>query len=222
MFIVSSSVAFASPAELGACKPASSSEEAQARREAEKANLSDAEVLARLIYSESLSSGYWRGRCSSAADDALLTGIGWGILNRVKKAGGGDAVYNTVFAKNQFRTSFSSAQKEVAGLGKITNPFAVSFLCPLRAQTYLDKGEKKTSADSLWNKTESIAGKILNTFKSDGIPAHYRGITNFFYPKSEFFGEMRPPWAKDPVPRKNKGYRDLLDVENPCVEFYSL
>jgi hypothetical protein len=221
--LISVSVAYAVPTELAGCQPGAagaSSEEARARKEAEKAKLSDSEVLARLIFSEALSSGYWRGLCKAPSTEALFEGIGWGVVNRVKKAGGANPYFETIFARGQFRTSFSSAKKEIDGFsGKITNPFAVAFLCPHRAQTYLNHSSQQPSAIILFGKAMSVAKQITAT---NNIPEKYRGITNFFYPKSEFFGEMRPAWAKNPVASKNKGYRDLLGVDKPCVEFYHL
>lgn len=224
--VLSSSAVLAAPvAELGGCMPSASgfaSEEARARHEAEKAKLKTADILARLIYSEALSSGYWRGVCRAKSDDALFEMIGWGIMNRVRKAGP-DAYYGIIFAKNQFRTSFSSARRPIAGFqGKVVNPFAIAFLCPLRAKDYLGHTPSKPPAEALYTKARDIAGKIIRTYSEDGIPTPYRGITNFFYPRSEFFGEMRPPWAKNSEPAKNKGYLNLLDVTNPCVEFYRL
>jgi hypothetical protein len=190
------------------------------RKEAEKAKLSEAEVLARLIFSETLSSGYWRQLCKAPSTEALFTSVGWGIVNRVKKARGSQAYFDTVFAPGQFRTSFSSAKKEIDGFnGKITNPFAVAFLCPHRAQKYLNHSSQQPSAIILFEKALGVAKQIT---EASEIPAKYRGITNFFYPKSEFFGEMRPSWAKNAVATKNQGYRDLLGTDKPCVEFYSL
>ena len=224
--VLSSGVAYAATvAELGGCMPSSSgfaSEEARARHEAEKAKLKTADILARLIYSEALSSGYWRGVCKAKSEADLFETIGWGIMNRVQKAGP-DAYYGVVFAKNQFRTSFSPARRSIAGFeGKVVNPFAIAFLCPLRAKDYLSRTSNKPSAEALYTNARDIAGKIIRTYSEDGIPTPYRGITNFFYPHSEFFGEMRPPWAKNSDPVKNKGYLNLLDVTNPCVEFYRL
>ncbi len=221
--LISVSVSQAALTELGGCVPGSASagsEEAHARSEAEKAKLSDSEVLARLIFSEALSSGYWRGLCNASSTEALFTSIGWGIVNRVKKSSGSDALFDTVFARGQFRTSFSSAKKAIDGFsGKITNPFAAAFLCPHRAQIYLNQSSQQPSAIILFEKAHAVAKEIVST---PTIPEKYRGITNFFYPKSEFFGEMRPPWAKNSVASKNKGYRDILVGEKPCVEFYSL
>ncbi len=49
--------------ELGNCKPARSDEESSARKLAEAQGLSKEEILARLIFAEALSTGYWNARC---------------------------------------------------------------------------------------------------------------------------------------------------------------
>lgn len=196
--------------ELNECKPHLGSEEVSARRAAEKAKLSDAEVLARLILSESLSTGFWKGRCEASSSRDLMEAIGWGILNRVKK----NRYYDVVFQKNQFRTSFS---------GKKGNPFAVTFLCPLKGQTYLDQSQLKDSATGLYSLAQEVAQKQIELFeKEKKIPSRFRGITNFFYPKSEFFGESRPAWAKNSDPTRNPGYFALFQTPRPCAEFYRL
>ncbi|MGZ3797582.1 MAG: hypothetical protein ACXVB1_14520 [Pseudobdellovibrionaceae bacterium] len=206
--------------ELGGCKPQidpkTKTEEAFARAEAEKSELSKEELLARLIYSESLSTGYWKEHCNAKSEDDIMTTIGWGIMNRVKgKAKVNlDAYSDIIFGKSQFRTSFSS---------KKTNPFAEAFLCPLKSEAYLKQTAKKTSAIDLYKKSQKIANDIIVDYEKSGIPKEYKGITNFFYPQSEFFGEMRPPWAPDKDATKNKGYLNTLGVtDKPCVESYRL
>jgi hypothetical protein len=201
--------------ELGKCEPPKSGEEAKARSEATDEKLTAADVLARLIFSESLSTGYWRQKCESPSAPALMTSIAWGILNRVpsKQRSQTSAYYNVIFKPEQFRTSFS---------GKKADPFAVAFLCPLHASDYLKTTSDPKGAPELFSEALKTADSVLAEFKKNGIPAHYRGLTNFFYPRSEFFGEMRPSWAPNPDPTKNQGYVPLLGSVNPCVEFYRL
>lgn len=206
--------------ELAACKPQilppGDSEEATARKLAEAAGLSKEELLARLIYSEALSTGFWNDRCQASSDKDIMNAIGWGIMTRVKSRARQslDAYSDVIFGKMQFRTSFS---------GKKENPFASAFLCPLKSQSYLDKATKKESAAFLFKQAQSIAHAIVEKYERVGIPEAYRGITNFFYPHSEFFGDKRPSWAPHKEPKLNSGYLKILDVKtNPCVEFYSL
>ncbi len=148
--------------------------------------------------------------------DAILTSIGWGTINRVKikSATNLDTYSDVIFGRKQYSTSFS---------GKKTNPFAESFLCPLKSQQYLDRAKKKVDGKALFAKSRAIAHDIVHQFESSGIPQKYRGITNFFYPQSEYFGEIRPTWAANKDPQKNRGYINLLGEKNkPCVEFYRL
>lgn len=201
---------------LGNCKPASDKPEASARKLAENAGLGKEEILARLIYSESLSSGYWNNRCNAKSADDIMKGVGWGIMNRVKgKASSSlDAYSDIVFAPKQFATSFSSSKP---------NPFAEAFLCPLESDKYLQTAAKRHKASDLYKKAQKIAAEIISEYEHEGLPQSHKGITNFFYPQSEYFGELRPKWAPDKDARKNKGYLNLLGVtDNPCVEFYRL
>lgn len=210
--------------ELENCKPqvdkATNSEEVFARKAAEKNDLSKYEILARLIYSESLSSGYWKGTCNAHSGEDIMQAIGWGAMNRIKTklATSLNAYTDVVFAKMQFRTSFSSKKE---------NPFAQAFLCPLKSQKYLNeitgKNTAKITAEKLFKTAQETAQKIIDSYEKNGIPAEYKGVTNFFYPESEFFGEMRPAWAKNPEAAKNKGYVNILNVaQKPCVEYYRL
>lgn len=207
---------FSEPQSLENCTPPATAEESQARQQAESAGLSKEELLARLIYSESLSTGYWNQKCLAESRDAIMKSIGWGIMNRVKdKASTSLSTYmDVIFGKNQFRTSFS---------GKKVNPFAKAFLCPLGADVYLKTAVVKTSAAELYKKAGEIAEAIVQEYESSGIPAKYKDITNFFYPESEFFGEMRPKWAPNKNALQNKGYVDTVGAESkPCVESYRL
>lgn len=206
--------------ELGGCKPqedsTTKSEEAFAKNEAEKHDLSKEEMLARIIYSETLSTGYWHGLCEAKSVDSMMEGIGWGVMKRVhaKSKSQLDPYKEAIFAPKQFRTSFS---------GKKENPFAEAFLCPLKSAAYLEKATVKTDAKVLYKQAQEMAHKIVAGYEKSGLPENYKKVTNFFYPKSEFFGEMRPSWAKDKDPNKNKGYKNLLKVDkNPCIEFYQL
>lgn len=205
---------------LAECKPQidpkTKTEEFFARAEAEKAGLSKEELLARLIYSESLSTGYWNDKCTAKSEDDIMMTIGWGIMNRInqKARSSLDAYSDVIFMKNQFRTSFSS---------KKINPFAQAFLCPFKSDKYLNQTQKKPTAADLYKKSQEIANSIVTDYEKNGIKAEYKSITNFFYPYSEYFGEMRPKWAANKDPNKNKGYLKNLGFGNkPCVETYRL
>lgn len=201
------------PAELQNCKPQGPEFEANALRAAKAAKLTNSEVLARLIYAESLSTGFWKGRCKANSAQDIFTTIGWGIMNRVQKSRSSDPYYATIFAKSQFGTSFYATPAK-------DNPFSRAFLCPLSAKDYLPKS---FSADELFAQAQKTADDIIGEYgESKTIPAGYKGITNFFYPRSEFYGELRPGWAPNTDPTKNKGYLNLMKSENPCVEYYRL
>lgn len=223
------------PAELLHCQPAQVlagaaagfAEEMVARKAAEVAGLGREEVLARLIFAEALSTGYWSGRCQAVSGVSLFEGIGWGVARRIRDRAGQGAhslsdkvVYDVVFARNQFRTSFS-------GRGK-PNPFAQALLCPASAQAYLDQaGRRDVAVLALFDQARRVASGIvaeLDSHLAQGTPLRHPALraSNFFYPHSERFGEMRPPWAANSDPRRNPGYLPLGAEERPCVEFYDL
>lgn len=213
------------------------SEEKIIKQAAMLARLDKEDVLARLIYAESLSTGFWAGLCqASGGGKAILESIAWGVAHRIMEKmeqrpqdGVSQAVFDVVFAPMQFRTSFSGRGKK--------NPFAKAFLCPLKAQEYLSQaaqrhgsgipqGEAET-ASFLFQQSRQIAKQVL-----DELEAHYRHgsvlphsaikATNFFYPKSERYGELRPSWAPNSDARLNVGYLPLGGESKPCVEFYDL
>jgi|GEM_PF-1912096 len=205
------------PVELLKCKPASSKGEAKAREAAEAANFSDHEVLSRLIFTESLSTGFWTKKCNAASAESLMEAIGWLIVNRVDKYSPKrddprpDAFFHVIFAPKQFRTSFSS---------KGDNPFARSFLCPLEAQKYFASAGVTDEAYNVYAQAKEVAAHILDKYQRTGLDPHYSKIVNVFYPYSEFGGQDRPTWAKDPDPTENKGFVKLIEGEKPCAEFY--
>lgn len=207
----------AKPTQLLKCKPAPKAEETKAREASEEENFSDHEVLARLIFSETLSTGYYKKVCEAASDEALMEAIGWGVVNRVDKYSPKrddpkpDAFFHIVFQPRQFRTSFS---------GKNDNPYARYFLCPDLAAEYFQKAESTENALAVYAKAKEVAARIIDTYQRSGLPTNYSKITHFFFPHSDQGGNTRPSWAKDPDPKKNKGYVNVLNVEKPCAEFY--
>lgn len=207
--------------ELNNCQPqeeaaSKKTEEDFAKTAAQNNDLPKEEILARLIFSETLSTGFFKNHCQAPSAEAIMESIGWGVMKRVaaKKKTVLDPYTAVVFAKMQFRTSFS---------GKKKNDFAEAFLCPLRSANYLKEATTPVDAAALYKKAQETAQKVIGQYEEKGLSLKYKKITNFFYPRSEFFGEMRPSWAKDKDLKKNKGYVNILEVfENPCVEFYEL
>lgn len=186
---------------------------------AERADLPKEEILARLIFGETLSTGFFKGRCEvdpkiQAPEKAIMEAQGWCILKRVHdlKKIKQDPYTAAIFAKGQFRTSFSANEQ---------NPFSVAFLCPLKASTYLETTTLKPKANELYKQAQEMSRKLIAEYEAKGIPAKYKRNIHFFSPNSEFGGNIRAPWAPSKVARENPGYAPLLgDVDKPCVEFY--
>jgi len=212
------------PVELNRCKPRVMSdkpEEDVAREAAEAANLSDHEALARLILTEAVASGFLSKRCQAGSPKELMEAFGWVVLNRVHRISPNsedpvpDAYYNVIFARAQFRSSFSSSSR---------NPYSKIFLCPLEVKTYLQHaGTGVEGALVLHRQAREVAARVIEIYQKSGIPKEFAGITNFYLPYQEPIESNRPAWAKDSDPTKNKGYVDLIKVASkPCAEFYKI
>jgi hypothetical protein len=169
--------------------------ETNARKLAQAQKLSAEDVLARLIFSEGLSTGCLRDEdCNTVADfkTNILTKIGWGIAKRFKNKNNqknntqlNKDIYDTVFKKLQFRTSFTPKMS-----GNRDNIYAQAFLCPEKVKTYLS--EVNLNYLELLKAAQEVAAQVSN----EDIIGDYRFVTNFFYPKSPVFGEITPLWAK--------------------------
>lgn len=174
--------------------------ENNARQLAIKYQITDQEILARLIFSEGLSTGCLNHKvCSNIISfkEHIFNKIGWGIALRIK-----NSIYDVVFKKFQFRTSFSPKMSD-----NKKNIFAHFFLCPEVSESYLK--ESKIRYEDLFQSAFIITGDIIH---SKSIPSDYKKVTNFFYPKSPVFGEITPRWATDSNLIKR--------ISNEWIKFY--
>jgi len=148
----------------------------------------EAEVLARLVYAESISTGY--------PDDVLVyEAIAWGVMNRVRLAEAslskrklyGSGIRGVIFMKGQFNPAVSKRSQ-----------FSKEFLCP--------------SDPVRWRMAREAAGKALqgegNPFlstpweKEHGLSL----VTGFYYPDSIQAKSPLAPWEK------SKGLRFIGDA----------
>lgn len=176
--------------------------ENNARQLAVKYQLTDQEVLARLIFSEGLSTGCLNHKvCSNVGSfkEHVFNKIGLGIALRIK-----NNIYDVVFKKSQFRTSFSPKMS-----GKKKNIFAHFFLCPEASESYLKDSDIRY--DDLFQNAFIVAGDIIH---SKSIPSDYKKVTNFFYPKSPVFGEITPRWAIES--------NLIKKISNEWIRFYNV
>lgn len=173
--------------------------EANARKLAKTQRLTAEDVLARIIFSEGLSTGCLRHEdCNNVADYkiTILTKIAWGIAKRFKNKNNlknpeqlEKDIYDVVFQKAQFRTSFTPKMS-----GGRENIYAQAFLCPEKIKNYL--AEVNMSYLELLQAAQEVANRVIN----NPIIGDYRFVTNFYYPKSPVFGELTPDWAKNNKP----------------------
>jgi hypothetical protein len=185
--------------------------ETNARKLAVAQNLTAEDVLARLIFSEGLATGCLRDEeCNTVADFKIniLTKIGWGIAKRFKsKANQNNPmqlnkdIYDTVFKKLQFRTSFVptiSSNRE--------NIYAQAFLCPEKVKNYL--GEVNLNYLELLKAAQEVAVEVSN----NPIIGDYRFVTDFYYPKSPVLGELIPTWTKPVKPIISNNWISMYHV----------
>jgi hypothetical protein len=186
--------------------------EVNARKLAKSQRLMAEDVLARLIFSESLSTGCLRHEdCNTVADFkvSILTKIAWGIAKRFKNKNNlknseqlENSVYDTVFQRAQFRTSFTPKMR-----GGRENIYAQAFLCPEKVKNYL--------ADVNINYLElfNVAQELANMVMTSPIAGDYRFVTNFYYPKSPVFGELTPDWTKNHKPIISNDWIRMYDLK---------
>jgi hypothetical protein len=158
---------------LPACHPHPSG---TAPRDILPATATDAEVLARLVHAEAISTGH-------PEDPLVHHGIAWGAMNRVRLAAVsataarsyGVGVRGVVFKSGQFNPAVST-----------TSPFADLFLCP--------------KDDAVWAISEAAAASAL---AGEGNPLiqtaweRERGLSlvvNFYYPQSVQARGPLAPW----------------------------
>ncbi len=145
---------------------------------AAKAKLSQKELLARLVYAESLSTGF--------GDDPLVhESIAWGVMNRVRlaersdsmKRSYGSGIPGVIFKKGQFNPAVSPM-----------SPFSREFLCPKER--------------ALWRLALEAAGKAMAGEKNPFIQTPWEQehqlslVVNFYYPKSVQAKGPYPPWEE--------------------------
>jgi len=143
---------------------------------AAKAKLSPAELLARLVYAEALSTGI--------GDDPLVhEAIAWGVMNRVRlaersesaKRSYGSGIRGVVFKKGQFNPAVSPR-----------SPFSKDFLCPKER--------------ALWQMAVEAAGKAMAGERNPFIQTPWEQdnglslVVNFYYPKSIQADGIHAPW----------------------------
>lgn len=136
----------------------------------------DHELLARLVYAESLSTGF--------RDDQLVyNAIAWGVMNRVRlgeaspsmRRAFGVGIRGVIFKKGQFNPAISKR-----------SPFSKAFLCPDHTRH--------------WNMARSAAETTLNGTDNPFIQTSWEKqnnlslVVNFYYPQSVQAKGRRAPW----------------------------
>jgi len=139
-------------------------------------NITDQELLARLVYAEGLSTGF--------ADDGLVyDGIAWGVMNRVRLGASsprlrrtyGQGIQGVIFKKGQFNPAISGR-----------SPFSKAFLCPDHAQHWrMAKGAAERAVKGTGNPFIRTPWE-----KRHGLSL----VVNFYYPQSTQAKGILAPW----------------------------
>ena len=154
-------------------------------------NISDQELLARLVYAEGLSTGF--------ADDQLVyDAIAWGVMNRVRLGGAsqsmrrayGQGIQGVIFKKGQFNPAISKR-----------SPFSKAFLCPDHA--------------SHWSMAKAAAERAIKGANNPFIQTTWEKrnglslVVNFYYPQSTQAKGKLAPW---------EGSKSLTFIGNALID----
>ena len=148
----------------------------------------DREILARLTYAESLSTGF--------GDDPLVSeAIAWGVMNRVflgersrcMRQAFGEGIRGVIFKKGQFNPAISPRSR-----------FSKAFLCPDQAGRWLMAARAADTA------IQGVNNPFIQTpwELKNGLAL----VVNFYYPASTQAKGPFPPWEK------NKSLRFIGDL----------
>lgn len=144
---------------------------------------SDQELLARLAYAESRSTGF-------ADDPRVYRGIAWGVINRVRlseispsaRRQYGQGVAGVIFQPRQFNPAVSPR-----------SPFSQDFLCPKEPERWRLAEEAAAVA---------LRGQNNPLIQTDWERKNGRSlVVNFYYPQSPQARGPLAPWEGDVSPR---------------------
>ena len=142
-------------------------------------NISDQELLSRLVYAEGLSTGF-------ADDQMVYEAIAWGVMNRVRlgesspgmRRAYGKGTHGVIFKKGQFNPAVSKR-----------SPFSKAFLCPDHARHWrmakeaarkANKGQRNPFIQTPWEKRYNLSL-----------------VVNFYYPQSIQAKGKLAPWESN-------------------------
>lgn len=185
----------------------------------EEVKIEDSELLARLVFAESLSTGVHRDPICRGLEREILEAITWGVFNRVHLAAKkprfqkkyGDGLAGVIFKKGQFNPAISHRSR-----------FSKYFLCPSRWPDW----------ERLWGVAMAAVGKasqypLKNPFlltvweKKEGLSL----VTHFYYPKSSQKSATLPKWV-DISDGSTTLVRDLYisgaHIKPECIYFFRL
>lgn len=155
-----------------------------------KTQPSSSELLARLVYAESRSTGF-------SEDHRVYQGIAWGVMNRVRLGEAspalrqryGQGVSGVIFQRGQFNPAVSPR-----------SPFSRDFLCP---QDQTSWGQATTAASL------ALRGEDNPFIQTDWERRHGLSlVVNFYYPRSIQARGPLPPW---------EGSRELRFIGEPMI-----
>lgn len=167
--------------------------------------ISEEELLARLVYAETASTGF-------PHDPVMYEAISWGVMNRVRLGGAspsmqkafGKGIHGVVFQKGQFNPALSRG-----------SPFSREFLCP---------GDPWK-----WEKAQVAARKAMEGEGNPFISTEWEKrhglslVVNFYYPSSVQAQEPYAPWENSTALRFVEEARIGDSVVPPeRVRFYRL
>lgn len=143
-----------------------------------KAQPAPAELLARLVYAETQSTGF-------AEDERVYQAIAWGVMNRVRLGEAsppmrnryGQGLSGVIFRKGQFNPAISAR-----------SPFSKEFRCPQHAESW----RKALDAARI-----ALQGRNNPFIQTDWERRHQLSlVVNFYYPRSSQARGPLAPWEQ--------------------------
>lgn len=173
------------------------------------AQITDQEVLTRLVFAEGLSTGFQKAPECERLGAEIFQAIAWGVMNRVRLAEKsprlakkyGTGLRGVVFKPGQFNPAVSRKSR-----------FSRLFLCPTESKAF-----EKDWANASQAASRSLSSNQGNPF----IQTEWEKrtelslVTHFYYPRSEQATRVPPPWA-DPSRATKTG------VDSRCIWFFRL
>jgi hypothetical protein len=168
--------------------------------------LSEAELLRRLIFAETVSVGLKRSASCSRDSVAIMEAIAWGVRHRVGVRR--PRLREVILEPGQFNPALSDR-----------SVYGKFFRCPA------EEAARDSELEFLWSESEAVVSRVL-TSKIEASPFGSRGPGNFYYPLSSQASKRPPRWADLSQAQAKANYIagvviSGVSFSHECVHFFA-